>query len=328
MLPERIKEWLRQRGITDEAQEKYKLDFNGANAIVIPIRDQNNKILFFKFRKDPSLTSNDVPKYWYEKGHKVALYNESILADVKHVIICEGEFDCIVLNSLGFPAVTSTGGAGTFPDSWVEKFAGKQVYICMDTDDAGRKAAVRLLFMFPGSKLIALPKTIKDVTDYFVMVHFNKTTFIELMQDATEWPELQTTGDTDLIAKNTAALRAKNIPDRLYWVKDLAIPEMEKARQVIAKIERPEPFTGKNTLIQWAKDIPLENFFGPNALKRIGGKLRAICPFHGEKTGSFFIYPKDNSWYCYGCSQGGDTIDFIMKRDSCDFNEALKTLKK
>ncbi|MCL1884734.1 MAG: CHC2 zinc finger domain-containing protein [Defluviitaleaceae bacterium] len=40
---------------------------------------------------------------------------------------------------------------------------------------------------------------------------------------------------------------------------------------------------------------------------------KVLCPFHNEKTPSFIVYPKSNSWHCFGCGVGGSVIDFAMK---------------
>ena len=48
------------------------------------------------------------------------------------------------------------------------------------------------------------------------------------------------------------------------------------------------------------------------------------CVFHDEKTASLRIYPKNNSYYCYGCGVGGDSIDFIMRLKSLSYTEAVR----
>lgn len=40
---------------------------------------------------------------------------------------------------------------------------------------------------------------------------------------------------------------------------------------------------------------------------------KCVCPFHNEKTASFHVYPKSQSFYCFGCGVGGDTIAFVQK---------------
>ena len=51
------------------------------------------------------------------------------------------------------------------------------------------------------------------------------------------------------------------------------------------------------------------------------------CPFHsGDRDASLKIYPATDSWYCFGCGEGGDVIDFVAKMERCGFAEALKRL--
>lgn len=70
-----------------------------------------------------------------------------------------------------------------------------------------------------------------------------------------------------------------------------------------------------------AKEYPLENF-----LPEINRAGFARCPFHNERTGSFKFYKDQNRWHCYGCNEGGDVIDFIMKSEDLDFISAVKKL--
>ncbi|HEY97070.1 MAG TPA: DNA primase [Dehalococcoidia bacterium] len=62
-------------------------------------------------------------------------------------------------------------------------------------------------------------------------------------------------------------------------------------------------------------------------LKKAGKNLMALCPFHSENHPSFFIYPEQQSWHCFGaCNTGGDVFSFIMRKESLDFGEALRLL--
>ena len=61
-------------------------------------------------------------------------------------------------------------------------------------------------------------------------------------------------------------------------------------------------------------------------LKKSGSTYKGLCPFHGEKTPSFYVTPARESWKCFGCGLGGDIFSFVMQRDSVTFPEALKVL--
>jgi len=75
-----------------------------------------------------------------------------------------------------------------------------------------------------------------------------------------------------------------------------------------------------------AKAVSLETLYQGN-LQRCGRTLRGLCPFHDDTSKpNFHIYPKTNSWYCFACGQGGDSISFYMKYKDIDFKQALEEL--
>src|SRR6187399_1946866 len=61
-------------------------------------------------------------------------------------------------------------------------------------------------------------------------------------------------------------------------------------------------------------------------LKRAGASFTALCPFHREKTPSFHVNPRKQTFYCFGCHKGGDVFTFVKEYESIDFVEAVKRL--
>ena len=61
-------------------------------------------------------------------------------------------------------------------------------------------------------------------------------------------------------------------------------------------------------------------------LQRGGKNLKALCPFHSEDTPSFTVNPADQFFYCFGCKEGGNVIQFVMEIDGIGFVEAVERL--
>lgn len=61
-------------------------------------------------------------------------------------------------------------------------------------------------------------------------------------------------------------------------------------------------------------------------LKRSGSSYRGLCPFHQEKTPSFYVFPSSHTWVCFGCGKKGSAFDWLMEREHLEFGEALRTL--
>lgn len=56
------------------------------------------------------------------------------------------------------------------------------------------------------------------------------------------------------------------------------------------------------------------------------GSLKGLCPFHDERSPSFHVTPARGLYYCFGCGEGGDVVDFLMKHDHLTFTEAIEKL--
>lgn len=63
-------------------------------------------------------------------------------------------------------------------------------------------------------------------------------------------------------------------------------------------------------------------------LQQSGRYLKGLCPFHEEKTPSFFVFPERGTWRCFGCGRGGDVISFVMEREKAGFVQAVESLAR
>ena len=58
------------------------------------------------------------------------------------------------------------------------------------------------------------------------------------------------------------------------------------------------------------------------------GRVRqAVCPFHEEREGSFTVYADTERWYCFGCGEGGDVLDFLQRLEGLSLPEAIRRLE-
>jgi len=61
-------------------------------------------------------------------------------------------------------------------------------------------------------------------------------------------------------------------------------------------------------------------------LKKTGSNFKALCPFHQEKTPSFIVSPQKEIFHCFGCGEGGNVFNFLMKHEKVSFMEAVERL--
>ncbi len=294
-LPERIRQYLNKRGIPDPLIDFHLLGWSGRR-ITIPIFNRDGVLAFFKLAKDPDDTSSS-PKMIATRGAHVELYGwEEIQRKPQYIIICEGEFDRLVLEDQGFIAVTSTGGAGTFREEWAPYFQRiPHVYLCYDRDEAGRKGALKVGRMIPHAKLIELPKDVGDggdVTDFFVRLGRSREDFLQLMEQAEPAP-----------SPVEPVIQYQSAPHTLH----------SPLRERVERIKRGVSIA--EIVGRYVKLLPS------------GDRLVGLCPFHQDHNPSFTVYPAAGTFYCYGCAKYGDVITFLREIEHLTFGQALATLE-
>ncbi len=158
MLPPDIRQYLNGRGIPDTIIDRQLLGWNGKSITIPVFGHDGHEVLTFRLAKSPKDTS-DSPKILSEPGTWAELYGWETLAREPHrVVICEGEFDRLVLEANGIPAVTSTAGAHVFLPHWAKHFERiPRVYICFDRDPAGHDGMEKVRRILPQATIVELP---------------------------------------------------------------------------------------------------------------------------------------------------------------------------
>lgn len=297
-LPGRIRRYLYGRGISDDTIETHLLGWNGQR-ITIPVYNRAGELAFFKLAKDPE-DRRPGPKMLASPGSHVELYGwEQVLKHLQEIIICEGEFDRLALESNGFPAVTSTGGAGTFRLEWAEEFTSiERVYVCFDRDGAGRSGARWIGQIIPHAKIVELPEEVGeggDVSDFFTRLKRSREDVSKLLQEAKPAPPLSKPNQAVPIP---IMINRGNVPlgERVERIK--------RATSIAEIVERYV------------------------TLRPSGKNLVGLCPFHEDHHPSLTISPATNTFRCYGCGNRGDVINFLQEIEHLSFSQALNALDR
>ncbi|HXA18942.1 MAG TPA: CHC2 zinc finger domain-containing protein [Thermoanaerobaculia bacterium] len=292
-LPEEIRSYLKGRGIPATIIERHLLGWNGER-ITIPIFGPNRQVLGFRYAKSPTDIS-DSPEVISDPKLGAQLYGAEALARKPYrVVICDGEFNRLVLETNDFTAVTSTSGAEVFPKEWLPYFESvKHVYVCFNRDRAGEAAARKVQAILPRARIVKLPACALDVTDFFVFQEKTKLDFEILLASAPS--DENDPSDTP--------------------------PTVREFRPLLKSVRRRAEGL--------RKDVKLHELVEQYAtLQARGKRLVAHCPFHGDRELSFCVYPETNTYACSGCGARGDVVQFLMDKESMTFSEALDALER
>ncbi len=190
-----------KRGLSEETIRKFRLGFDGQR-ITIPIPDDFGFVV--NVRRYDFTGTQDAKIISYAKGFgKARIFPvRNLIAKSKSdegIILCEGEWDAIILNQEGFTAVTNTGGAGTWPSEYTRYFYNKPVFICYDNDKPQKlangqvvirgkagalKVAAVLRRVTDKVKIMELPEGIKDPSEFFAKHQKTADDFRRLMAAA------------------------------------------------------------------------------------------------------------------------------------------------
>lgn len=170
-----------QRSLTMESIDKFwlgKLNLYKKTWITIPLFNKEGEFIEgYKLRLIPEYENNGSRYMHYPKGLVIDTpYNSyNLNSEQLQIVICEGEFDCILLDQLGFSAVSSNTGVANFKDTYLDILADyAEIVILFDNDKAGvensKKLAEKVSLKYP-TKLVSIAtipneEGVKDVTDY------------------------------------------------------------------------------------------------------------------------------------------------------------------
>jgi len=190
------KKWLnvlKGKGIEPQTVDDYLLGIDGKR-ITIPVKNRAGD--FVNVRKyKPNAVATD-KKTINLKGYGNAMLYPMEALGFDEIFVTEGECKALLLNQLGFPAVSPTGGADTWSESWNLHFADKRVVVIYDIDDAGRAGANRVAKnVYPVAtdvRVVRLPMSRKeyrkgDITDFVVALGHGAEEIRRLVENSEPW---------------------------------------------------------------------------------------------------------------------------------------------
>lgn len=121
-------------------------------------------------------------------------------------------------------------------------------------------------------------------------------------------------------------------------IRQFEMPQLLEYEKRLVRLRRfkllADPNSTKNHLLDFENKLEIARNYPIEALarerlevKQSGKSLVSLCPFHNEKTPSFYIYPDSNRFYCFGCHESGDILKLTMHLCGVDFKDAVLMLQ-
>lgn len=186
-------DYLDDRGVRSDTVKAFRLGYDpSTHRITIPILDQfstcvNIRMAAFQKSRDSKC------KMINSRGHgEVRLYPEWLAIKEDKLLLVEGEWDCLIGRQIGLPTVTWTGGATSWSRDYEWLFRGKDVMVCYDADDAGRRggdaALISLARIAANTKAFMSERTEfttgKDLNDWHL---HSPSIVLQLKQEFERW---------------------------------------------------------------------------------------------------------------------------------------------
>lgn len=190
LYPDDLKYLQDTRKLEKATLEYFKIGATGQK-IAIPVF-KNKKLVNIRYRRSPKDTTS--AKYTQEAYCRSELFNGDVIEDLKpkELYITEGEIDAMTLWQQGYKNVVSTTlGAGFFPEDWVNRMKSVEKYfIIYDLDEEGQRGAMRVATKLGVEKCVIINLPAKqgrkktDISEYFVEDGYTKKDFEKLLKDA------------------------------------------------------------------------------------------------------------------------------------------------
>jgi len=280
------REYLKERGVSDKIINEFNIDIS-------------NGMMKIPYDKGSVYRTATHEPIKLTRGSKGALLGSSINSN--NIVICEGIFDMLSLQSLGIPSFTNTTGVMATLKVLIPELKtslkDKNIYILFDYDTAGFKALKKVWQFtkdYPQVRFCYFEKEdglqIKgDVNDYIMQGSDIK----KILNRNHTWQEMEgvTLMDIEFTLDTPTEIHYKPIPKS--YNTDMA-----------------------NQLSQ-AKAVPFTN------IATFKNK-KTICPWHNDTNATLYLYHETNTVFCPVCDESHDTIDYIQS--SSDY--AQKTFKE